>query len=435
MRWLAFGTVALWMGCLPPISEEQPPSGSDDTAGVVDTDFVYTGPTYHRDVAPILANHCSSCHTPGKIGGFALSTYADVVGRAYAVQAAVAGRTMPPWSANNDGSCNTFDGARWLSDAEILTITDWVYGGAVEGNSAEAPAAVEPSENALESVSATLDIGVSYTPSTAATDDYRCFVADPGLTAEAYLTGFEVKPGDARVVHHVVLFDVATESLATVQALDEADPAPGYSCFGDSGANGQVLLAWAPGSTVTNFPAGTGLLMSPDRTYVLQIHYNTAAGAFPDRTRVDLQLESSVDHPAGFLFAVDMGLELEPGQSEVASVLEVSVADLFEWFGWGTPEALTLHGLFPHLHLLGRSITVERVREEASTCLLDVPTWDFHWQEMYFYQGQPIDLLPTDRVRVRCTFDTASATETVRWGEGTGDEMCVAGLYVSRTGG
>jgi hypothetical protein len=32
-------------------------------------------------------------------------------------------------------------------------------------------------------------------------------------------------------------------------------------------------------------------------------------------------------------------------------------------------------------------------------------------------------------VRVTCGFDTLADTQTVTWGEGTADEMCVAGLY------
>jgi len=30
---------------------------------------------YHRDVAPILQKHCQTCHRPGEIGQFALTTY------------------------------------------------------------------------------------------------------------------------------------------------------------------------------------------------------------------------------------------------------------------------------------------------------------------------------------------------------------------------
>ena len=42
----------------------------------------------------------------------------------------------------------------------------------------------------------------------AADDDYRCFLVDPELDADRYLVGFEIVPGDQRIVHHVLVFNV-----------------------------------------------------------------------------------------------------------------------------------------------------------------------------------------------------------------------------------
>jgi peroxiredoxin len=35
--------------------------------------------TYHRDVLPILQNHCQQCHRPGEVGPFSLMTYKQAV--------------------------------------------------------------------------------------------------------------------------------------------------------------------------------------------------------------------------------------------------------------------------------------------------------------------------------------------------------------------
>ena len=35
--------------------------------------------TYHRDVLPILQNHCQECHRPGEVGPFSLMTYKQAV--------------------------------------------------------------------------------------------------------------------------------------------------------------------------------------------------------------------------------------------------------------------------------------------------------------------------------------------------------------------
>ena len=57
----------------------------------------------------------------------------------------------------------------------------------------------------------TLRMPTAYTPKAPAapgTDDYRCFLLDPGLTAKSVVTGINVLPGNPDVVHHVILFRV-----------------------------------------------------------------------------------------------------------------------------------------------------------------------------------------------------------------------------------
>ena len=90
-----------------------------------------------------------------------------------------------------------------------------------------------------------------------------------------------------------------------------------------------------------------------------------------------------------------------------------------------------LLGVFPHMHKLGRTLRVQLERTSKTTCLVDVASWDFHWQQFYFYE-RAIDVVPGDVVTIQCSFDTAGVTSEVHWGEGTDDEMCLAGFYVTR---
>jgi len=420
MRVLHLIAPALWIGCGQP-------SDSDDSS--------VTGPTYHGDVAPILQQNCVSCHYTGGIAPFPLETYEQASVMAAAIKASTENRTMPPWKADNSGDCRTFADARWLSDDEIALLAEWSDNSAPQGDPANAPDDTAADPPSLDSIDATLDMGVSYTPNDAEPDDYRCFLVDVGAGGQQYLTGFEVHPGDARVVHHVVLFDIADDdALAQAEALDEAEEGPGYTCFGGTGVNGNLVLAWAPGSPATQFPAGTGLSLDATRPAVIQMHYNTSGGSFPDRTTIDLQLADSVETPASFSFLVDPDLSLDPGEEHVENTRSWVVQDLVtNWWGQSElTENLSLFGGFPHLHTLGRSIKVERIRDGEATCLIDVPAWDFHWQQIYFYDSSPVDLEPTDEIRISCAYDTTSRTEQTVWGEGTSDEMCVTGLYLAR---
>src|SRR5579871_65875 len=95
-------------------------------------------PTFHRDVAPILQQHCQECHRPGQSAPMALVTYREVRPWANAIRDVVLSRKMPPWFA--DPCCGHFTNDRSLSTAEISTLTKWVETKAPEGNPAEEPA-------------------------------------------------------------------------------------------------------------------------------------------------------------------------------------------------------------------------------------------------------------------------------------------------------
>ena len=393
------------------------PSGSSGSGGDNST-------TWWEDVAPIVYENCLGCHSPGGIAPFTLETYADVQAPTATVMAmATEARLMPPWHADNSGSCNTYRDARWLSDEDIATIGAWAEAGAPEGDAANAPAKPRPPA-ALENVSSTLDIGVDYTPNADIDDDYRCFLVDPKITTDMYLTAYEVKPGEPSVVHHVILYSLesqADEDQAV--ALDDADTIPGYDCFGGPGAgNSKFIGGWAPGTAVTRYPEGTGVLLHGGRRAILQIHYNTLNGVMADRTTMAIELASSVAKPALIEMVANFNLSLPPGQEYVSAVGGNANP---------SPVPLTVHGVYPHMHQLGVDLKTTFQRGGETICAVSVPDWDFHWQQFYFYE-EPITVMPGDFVEIACGYDTRSRTMTTTWGEGTQDEMCLTFFYLTQ---
>ncbi|HCC59327.1 MAG TPA: thiol-disulfide isomerase, partial [Solibacterales bacterium] len=57
-------------------------------------------PTFSHDVAPILYQHCVSCHHATDIAPMSLITYQEVKPWAAAIKEAVILRKMPPWKAD-----------------------------------------------------------------------------------------------------------------------------------------------------------------------------------------------------------------------------------------------------------------------------------------------------------------------------------------------
>ena len=54
--------------------------------------------TFHKDVLPILQQHCQTCHRPGSIAPMSFLTYQSTRPWAKAMKAAVLSRKMPAFS-------------------------------------------------------------------------------------------------------------------------------------------------------------------------------------------------------------------------------------------------------------------------------------------------------------------------------------------------
>ncbi|MCY1060764.1 hypothetical protein [Nannocystis sp. SCPEA4] len=350
---------------------------------------------------------------------FPLTSYDEVAPYAEWIATVTAERTMPPSNLDNSGTCNTYVDARWLGEADIAAIASWAQAGAPAGSPPDDPPESPPAW-ALDRVDLTLAMPEPYTPDETLDDDYRCFVLDPGLTEDAFVTGFEVRLGHSGMVHHMTLFALdSAEDEAFAAELDADEDGPGYTCFGDTIVESRWLVGAGPSDPGALMPAGTGLFMGAGRKTVLQMHYNRVHGTFPDQTAVDLKLEASVPHEA-FVEQVDAtDLELPPGLPEVVET------DLMK-----LDADLTLWGVWPHMHTLGTKLRVTAERPGSETCLAQVNHYQFHWQRFAFYE-EPIHVRDGDTLRITCTYDTTSTDATTHWGTGTADEMCIGFLYIT----
>lgn len=417
----ALATLGVLTACEAPL-EPLRPDGS--------TSGVDAGPgsqvTYYGDVRPILVENCVMCHVAGGIGPFPLTSYELAVEVADRMKDATAARIMPPFLADNSGSCNTWSNYRGLTDEEIATIGAWVDMGTPEGD----PTTPEPTPAALPtlpSVGATLEMPAEFTTNDAFEDEYRCFVVDAGLTENQFLTGYDVHPGNTQRVHHLIVYAPTNDTEAS-RAMDldlaEGDATDGYTCYGGARVQAQPIVLWAPGAGATTFPRGTGIEMTAGRPLIMQIHYNNQVeGTVPntDRTTVDLSLTDSAN-PAYLPLIGDFSLSLPPRTQEVTESATTNLDFL--------PVSVRIWGVFPHMHTLGRTIGIDIDRGGTEECLIDVPRWDFHWQ-MAYWLDDPVSVGPDDSGTITCTFDTRSRDTMTTFGEGTEDEMCLAFVYVT----
>ena len=177
---------------------------------------------------------------------------------------------MPPFHADNSGECQEFLHSSWLSNGDIEMVASWVDQGSPEGDKIDIPipSFEEPEFQTTHSV--------TFEPYEAnfatASDDYRCFIVDPQVEQESFLTGFEVLPSNREIAHHMILYAPTSDgALQQAIALDEAESGPGYSCYGDPKVENRMIAPWAPGTDQWYYPQGTGIRMNEGQVLILQL--------------------------------------------------------------------------------------------------------------------------------------------------------------------
>ena len=387
------------------------------------------GPTFTKEVVRIFQQHCQSCHHEGDIAPFPLVSYEDAAPRAALIKFMTQSRQMPPWKPAN--GCGDFADARRLTDAEIDTIARWATAGAPEGNEDDLPPPRDFSTGwVLGQPDMILAEAEAYTPPPH-TDTYRCFTIPTNLTSDADVRAVDTHPGDRETVHHVISF---IDTTGASVALDEADPGPGYTCFGGPGfaLPGGTLGGWAPGSRPLEMPDGVGLSLPAASRVVMQVHYHPHHGT-PEPDRTQLGIYFSAEQPERTMFfipLINQSFTIPPNDPNYRVTAQLPIR---------TPFPLKLWFIAPHMHLLGRKMNVQmEPLTGPAQCLIDIQDWDFNWQGAYRYR-EPVTVPTGTQFSLTAYYDNSSANprnpndppKAVSWGEETTDEMCIAFLGIT----
>lgn len=418
--------------------------GAADTGEAAETDGEAAALTYWTDIKPLLDARCGDCHTPGGVTPFAIESYEDAVMYAPAASASIHAGTMPPWPPNDE--CADYVAPKSMAAGETELLDAWIAAGMPEGDPALEGPPMQVEKEALSRVDLTMQMEEGYTP-TGSPDDYRCFVLPwpEEYDETVYVTGFRAVPGNMEVAHHVIAYLAPPEAAEEYQALDDAEPGPGYTCFG--GTNGSArgsIGGWAPGNFGSDLPEGLGTPVEPGSLIVLQMHYNTIETdePAPDRTSIELKIDTEVERAAFTLPVLDPQwviagtMNIPAGEKDVVHEAAFDPNLFSDW------DRLTVHRTLLHMHLLGTQarLTLQKANGDEH-CMLQIDDWDFDWQDFYTLR-EPLRWEAGDTFGIECHYDNSAENQPyvdgkrleprdVNWGEGTTDEMCVGFVLVT----
>ncbi|MCA9658155.1 MAG: hypothetical protein KC486_07415 [Myxococcales bacterium] len=447
--------------------------GDSDTDANTDSDTgVAAGPTWHQDVAPLVAEKCTSCHHPDGISPFSLTSYAAAKDWATLLADSVEDGSMPPFLAAETDECQPRYG--WkddlrLSDDDKALLRAWADAGAPEGDpNAAAPLPEPPSLDLVDADERlTIPSGVTIDGKS---DSFICYSIDPGYDLDTWVNGLQINAGNSKIVHHVLIY-VDEEA----KSADVADENGQYECFGGAGINGNITLigAWAPGMAAMVTPPDTAYRIPAGARLVMNVHYHpTGAGPeVDDSTSIDLRYHPSLPSYVALLGLVGNesgprsgGYGLQPGPGDDGGVqfrIPAGADDHSESMKVrldNLPD-LRIWAAGTHMHYVGTDMLVKLVHnnpvgdEPDEECLVQTPNWDFGWQRAYAYDA-PLDEVPQlrsgDELHMRCDYNNSmsnpfvvqalaeqglDAPVDVHLGEETLDEMClgVFGIAIKLT--
>jgi hypothetical protein len=418
--------------------------------------------TFSKNVAPILNKSCSECHRPGEAAPFSTLTYASVRPWARAIRERVLLQSMPPWHA--DPHYGVWANDRRLSQAEIDTIIGWVDGGAKEGDPKDLPPAPQYADGwTIGKPDIVISMPAPFRLEATGSDEYQYFAVDPGFKEDVYVQRAEARPGNRKIVHHIIGFiqnpapdgrprpNLSREELEKLRAkMEKESPvyregflvrtktdAPVFDdgCSAPNGGrlsrldrgqdmeNGQLLAGYAPGMNQAIWEPGTVKRIPAGSKILFQLHYSKVAGSVQtDQSSIGIILAKTKPARLVHTLAISNNAFLIPPGAENHRVTAC----------WTAKDDVRIVNFMPHLHLRGKAVEYRAFYPDGrSEILLNVPKYDFSWQTVYYFK-EPKVLPKGTRIMVTGYFDNSTKnkynpdpTKIVRYGEPTYDEMMI----------
>jgi len=336
--------------------------------------------TFTRDVAPIFQKSCQTCHHPGTAAPMSLLTFQDVRPWAKSIKARVVAREMPPWHLDKSVGIREFKNDISLSDADINTIVRWVDAGAPQGDPKETPPPLTfrpETDWFIGKPDLTITFDKEMTMYANGPDWWINKYANTGLTEDRWVKAMQIKPSNARIVHHAVTTVIP----------------PAGTDLTDSGFVGGEFEEYAVGKYGTTFPENTGRLLPAVSRIQFDMHYFAIGEEAKDRTTLGI-----VFYPKGYV--PKYKITMVSFRNLPNDDLEIPPNSIVRHDGYfRLPRPARIVSFQPHMHMRGKGMTLESINLDNSvTTISSTDHFDFNWHIAYVYKDDVAPLLPAGTV-------------------------------------
>jgi hypothetical protein len=324
----------------------------------------------YADVVPIFRSKCTGCHNKNS-HAISLLSYSEINSQKTTISSYLNSGYMPPWTP--DTLYTRFVHERTITLHEKNTILTWIANGAQKGDTTLIAAPPTYSKNKLN---ATPDLELTiplYTSNASITDNRICFSLPSGLTQDRIIKAFEIVPGNAAIVHHVI---------ATVDTTGTISSNLSGNCglIGDFG-----IGAFAPGTAPCVFPSSSkftaGIRIKSGSNIILQIHYPKGTAGQVDSTKIRIYF-----YPAGTLNIrkISTSTFTQPNAFMIpANTLKTITTQTV------MTRSVSVLAAFPHSHHLATQIINYAYHLTDTIPLIRINKWEFDFQGYYTFRNMP----------------------------------------------
>ena len=379
------------------------------------------GPTFHKDIEPILQKNCQSCHRPGQIAPMSLLSYTAARPWARAIKTKVVAREMPPWFADPHQNVE-YRTDRSLEQEEIDLIAKWVDAGAPEGDPKDAPPPVEWPKDGWVIQPDYIVRGPSFkVPARPPSNviEWTVIIVPTGFTKDTWITSVEIKPSDLQVTHHICIgFSLHHDAVQyyTPVWADKPRDEEGVEIRPENGAasgrardfrgapadeGGETSGGcYLPGNQAFDYrPFNAGRLVPAGANIVIAQHYTPSGKETVDFPQIGFTIAKETPTYRWVSGQAGGGGRLaippnEPNYEAPPGVVEFTTDVQFVM-------------MMPHMHVRGKdmSFTVE-YPDGRKQVALSVPKYDFNWQ-MQYVLSSPLNLPAGSKVHVAAHYNNS----------------------------
>ena len=382
-------------------------------------------PSYEKEIGPIIAENCATCHREGGIAPFALDSHTMVRGWSQMIREVLMTKRMPPGQI--DSHIGDFVNDMVLADEEAQKIVHWIEAGSPKDGSIDPLTELvwPETEWAFGEPDYIVEIPEQSIPATGVLDYYNVMV-ELDLEEDRWVRASQYIPGDHTVLHH------------TLHSLIAPGQTRGGSLLGGE-PDRPNIAPYIPGQAPRMEPPNTGGLLKAGTRIAMQMHYTTTGKESVDASRIGLWF-----YPKGFVPEERMSGQCACHFTPTWVNIPPLDPDYEMTQSFTIEKDAKLFAFTPHMHFRGKRMRFyAEYPDGTSEELINIANYNYNWQLAYTYK-EPKSVPAGTVITATGAFDNSQqnkmnpdANRSVPWGLQSMDEMFFGAAdwkYVDQSG-